>query len=85
MLVTDLPVGYIRLFWGAEGYVPGCSPGLACSSSAHSFLCQGSNLTDICTQLLLQGTLLKISAGNIQERAFFLFDNLLVYCKRKSR
>uniref|UniRef100_A0A673VIP1 Phosphatidylinositol 3,4,5-trisphosphate-dependent Rac exchanger 1 protein n=1 Tax=Suricata suricatta TaxID=37032 RepID=A0A673VIP1_SURSU len=45
----------------------------------------GSNLTDICTQLLLQGTLLKISAGNIQERAFFLFDNLLVYCKRKSR
>ncbi|XP_040837287.1 phosphatidylinositol 3,4,5-trisphosphate-dependent Rac exchanger 1 protein isoform X2 [Ochotona curzoniae] len=46
---------------------------------------EGSNLTDICTQLLLQGTLLKISAGNIQERAFFLFDNLLVYCKRKSR
>ncbi|XP_036040200.1 LOW QUALITY PROTEIN: phosphatidylinositol 3,4,5-trisphosphate-dependent Rac exchanger 1 protein-like [Onychomys torridus] len=46
---------------------------------------EGSNLTDICTQLLLQGTLLKISAGNIQERAFFLFDNLLVYCKWKSR
>lgn len=46
---------------------------------------EGSNLTDICTQLLLQGTLLKISAGNIQERSFFLFDNLLVYCKRKSR
>ncbi|XP_068064221.1 phosphatidylinositol 3,4,5-trisphosphate-dependent Rac exchanger 1 protein isoform X3 [Anomalospiza imberbis] len=46
---------------------------------------EGSNLTDICTQLLLQGTLLKISAGNIQERMFFLFDNLLVYCKRKSR
>uniref|UniRef100_A0A7M4EV23 Phosphatidylinositol-3,4,5-trisphosphate dependent Rac exchange factor 1 n=1 Tax=Crocodylus porosus TaxID=8502 RepID=A0A7M4EV23_CROPO len=45
---------------------------------------EGSNLTDICTQLLLQGTLLKISAGNIQERTFFLFDNLLVYCKRKS-
>uniref|UniRef100_A0A8C3RWC6 Phosphatidylinositol 3,4,5-trisphosphate-dependent Rac exchanger 1 protein n=1 Tax=Chelydra serpentina TaxID=8475 RepID=A0A8C3RWC6_CHESE len=40
---------------------------------------EGSNLTDICTQLLLQGTLLKISAGNIQERTFFLFDNLLVY------
>ncbi|XP_069808805.1 phosphatidylinositol 3,4,5-trisphosphate-dependent Rac exchanger 1 protein [Dendropsophus ebraccatus] len=46
---------------------------------------EGSNLTDICTQLLLQGALLKISAGNIQERVFFLFDNLLVYCKRKSR
>uniref|UniRef100_A0A8C9NTQ2 Phosphatidylinositol 3,4,5-trisphosphate-dependent Rac exchanger 1 protein n=1 Tax=Serinus canaria TaxID=9135 RepID=A0A8C9NTQ2_SERCA len=46
---------------------------------------EGSNLTDICTELLLQGTLLKISAGNIQERMFFLFDNLLVYCKRKSR
>uniref|UniRef100_A0A673N8G3 Phosphatidylinositol 3,4,5-trisphosphate-dependent Rac exchanger 1 protein-like n=1 Tax=Sinocyclocheilus rhinocerous TaxID=307959 RepID=A0A673N8G3_9TELE len=29
--------------------------------------------------------LLKISAGNIQERVFFLFDNLLVYGKRKSR
>ncbi|KAF6089023.1 phosphatidylinositol-3,4,5-trisphosphate dependent Rac exchange factor 1 [Phyllostomus discolor] len=51
----------------------------------YPLLLKGSNLTDICTQLLLQGTLLKISAGNIQERAFFLFDNLLVYCKRKSR
>ncbi|XP_043945866.1 phosphatidylinositol 3,4,5-trisphosphate-dependent Rac exchanger 1 protein [Protopterus annectens] len=46
---------------------------------------EGSNLTDNCTELLLQGTLLKISAGNIQERVFLLFDNLLVYCKRKSR
>lgn len=46
---------------------------------------QGTNLTDICTELLLHGNLLKISAGNIQERVFFLFDNLLVYCKRKSR
>uniref|UniRef100_A0A8C9T010 Phosphatidylinositol 3,4,5-trisphosphate-dependent Rac exchanger 2 protein n=1 Tax=Scleropages formosus TaxID=113540 RepID=A0A8C9T010_SCLFO len=33
----------------------------------------------------MQGILLKISAGNIQERVFFLFDNLLVYCKKKNR
>uniref|UniRef100_A0A674BSK2 Phosphatidylinositol-3,4,5-trisphosphate dependent Rac exchange factor 1 n=1 Tax=Salmo trutta TaxID=8032 RepID=A0A674BSK2_SALTR len=46
---------------------------------------EGTNLIDICTELLLHGNLLKISAGNIQERVFFLFDNLLVYCKRKSR
>ncbi|XP_012690470.2 phosphatidylinositol 3,4,5-trisphosphate-dependent Rac exchanger 1 protein [Clupea harengus] len=46
---------------------------------------EGTNLTDICTELLLQGNLLKISAGNIQERVFFLFDNLLVYAKKKSR
>ncbi|MBZ3883320.1 Phosphatidylinositol 3,4,5-trisphosphate-dependent Rac exchanger 1 protein [Sciurus carolinensis] len=39
----------------------------------------------MCIQLLLQGTLLKISVGNIQERAFFLFNNFLVYCKWKSR
>ncbi|KTF85842.1 hypothetical protein cypCar_00044950, partial [Cyprinus carpio] len=35
--------------------------------------------------MLMQGVLLKISAGNIQERIFFLFDNLLVYCKKKNR
>uniref|UniRef100_A0A673N235 Phosphatidylinositol 3,4,5-trisphosphate-dependent Rac exchanger 1 protein-like n=1 Tax=Sinocyclocheilus rhinocerous TaxID=307959 RepID=A0A673N235_9TELE len=46
---------------------------------------EGTNLTDICTELLLQGNLLKISAGNIQERVFFLFDNLLVYGKRKTK
>uniref|UniRef100_A0AAQ5ZKJ8 Phosphatidylinositol 3,4,5-trisphosphate-dependent Rac exchanger 1 protein n=1 Tax=Amphiprion ocellaris TaxID=80972 RepID=A0AAQ5ZKJ8_AMPOC len=46
---------------------------------------EGTNLTDICTKLLLHGNLLKISAGNIQERVFFLFDNLLVYCKRKTK
>uniref|UniRef100_A0AAY3ZU62 Phosphatidylinositol 3,4,5-trisphosphate-dependent Rac exchanger 2 protein n=1 Tax=Denticeps clupeoides TaxID=299321 RepID=A0AAY3ZU62_9TELE len=33
----------------------------------------------------MHGALLKISAGNIQERMFFLFDNLLVYCKKKTR
>uniref|UniRef100_A0A4W3GH72 Phosphatidylinositol-3,4,5-trisphosphate dependent Rac exchange factor 2 n=1 Tax=Callorhinchus milii TaxID=7868 RepID=A0A4W3GH72_CALMI len=46
---------------------------------------EGSNITDTCTELLMQGVLLKISAGNIQERFFFLFDNLLVYCKKKHR
>lgn len=49
-----------------------------------SFL-QGSNITDTCTEMLMQGVLLKISAGNIQERIFFLFDKLLVYCKKKNR
>uniref|UniRef100_A0ACB8FDL8 Phosphatidylinositol 3,4,5-trisphosphate-dependent Rac exchanger 2 protein n=1 Tax=Sphaerodactylus townsendi TaxID=933632 RepID=A0ACB8FDL8_9SAUR len=46
---------------------------------------KGSNITDTCTEMLIYGVLLKISAGNIQERVFFLFDNLLVYCKRKHR
>ncbi|KAM9331751.1 phosphatidylinositol 3,4,5-trisphosphate-dependent Rac exchanger 2 protein isoform 3-T3 [Pholidichthys leucotaenia] len=46
---------------------------------------EGSNITDTCTEMLMQGVLLKISAGNIQERIFFLFDKLLVYCKKKHR
>ncbi|KAF7246305.1 Phosphatidylinositol 3,4,5-trisphosphate-dependent Rac exchanger 2 protein [Varanus komodoensis] len=46
---------------------------------------EGSNIMDTCTEMLMYGVLLKISAGNIQERVFFLFDNLLVYCKRKHR
>uniref|UniRef100_A0A8C4RZ26 Phosphatidylinositol 3,4,5-trisphosphate-dependent Rac exchanger 2 protein n=1 Tax=Erpetoichthys calabaricus TaxID=27687 RepID=A0A8C4RZ26_ERPCA len=46
---------------------------------------EGSSITDTCTELLMQGILMKISAGNIQERVFFLFDNLLVYCKKKHR
>uniref|UniRef100_A0A674NJL5 Phosphatidylinositol 3,4,5-trisphosphate-dependent Rac exchanger 2 protein n=1 Tax=Takifugu rubripes TaxID=31033 RepID=A0A674NJL5_TAKRU len=46
---------------------------------------EGSNITDTCTELLMHGVLLKISAGNIQERIFFLFDKLLVYCKKKNR
>uniref|UniRef100_A0A8C9VUK0 Phosphatidylinositol 3,4,5-trisphosphate-dependent Rac exchanger 1 protein n=1 Tax=Scleropages formosus TaxID=113540 RepID=A0A8C9VUK0_SCLFO len=46
---------------------------------------EGTNLTDICTELLLHGNLLKISAGNIQERVFFLFDNLLVYWKKSTK
>lgn len=46
---------------------------------------EGSNITDTCTEMLMHGVLLKISAGNIQERVFFLFDKLLVYCKKKNR
>uniref|UniRef100_A0A8C5FJ01 Phosphatidylinositol-3,4,5-trisphosphate dependent Rac exchange factor 2 n=1 Tax=Gadus morhua TaxID=8049 RepID=A0A8C5FJ01_GADMO len=46
---------------------------------------EGSNITDTCTEMLMHGVLLKISAGNIQERNFFLFDKLLVYCKKKNR
>ncbi|XP_056444393.1 phosphatidylinositol 3,4,5-trisphosphate-dependent Rac exchanger 1 protein [Gadus chalcogrammus] len=55
------------------------------AGQSESLAREGTNLTDISTELLLHGNLLKISAGNIQERVFFLFDNLLVYCKRKSR
>ncbi|CAL8253739.1 unnamed protein product [Arctogadus glacialis] len=61
-----------------EGHVFNSGPDFVCVGN-------GTNLTDISTELLLHGNLLKISAGNIQERVFFLFDNLLVYCKRKSR
>ncbi|XP_057680467.1 phosphatidylinositol 3,4,5-trisphosphate-dependent Rac exchanger 2 protein [Corythoichthys intestinalis] len=46
---------------------------------------EGSNITDTCTEMLMHGVLLKISAGNMQERIFFLFDKLLVYCKKKNR
>lgn len=46
---------------------------------------EGSNIIDTCTEMLMCGILLKISSGNIQERVFFLFDNLLMYCKRKHR
>uniref|UniRef100_A0A8C4Q0L3 Uncharacterized protein n=1 Tax=Eptatretus burgeri TaxID=7764 RepID=A0A8C4Q0L3_EPTBU len=45
---------------------------------------EGPDITDTCSEMLKQGTLLKISAGNIQERMFFLFDSLLVYCKKKT-
>ena len=45
---------------------------------------EGSNVTDICNDLIMEGTLIKISAGNTQERQFFLFDNLFVYCKKST-
>ncbi|XP_010219925.1 PREDICTED: phosphatidylinositol 3,4,5-trisphosphate-dependent Rac exchanger 2 protein [Tinamus guttatus] len=38
---------------------------------------EGSNITDTCTEMLRR--------GHIQERIFFLLDNLLVYCKKKHR
>ena len=43
---------------------------------------EGSNVVDTCNELIKEGPLIKISAGNTQERMFFLFDNLLVYCKK---
>jgi hypothetical protein len=43
---------------------------------------EGSSLVDTCSELIKEGPLVKISAGNMQERMFFLYDNLLVYCKR---
>lgn len=45
---------------------------------------EGSNVTDTCTELIKDGSLIKISAGNTQERQFFLFDNLFVYCKKST-
>lgn len=43
---------------------------------------EGSHVVDTCSVLIKEGPLIKISAGNMQERMFFLYDNLLVYCKR---
>ena len=45
---------------------------------------EGSNIIDTCNEMVMQGSLMKISSGNTQERCFFLFDNLLVYCKKYS-
>ena len=41
----------------------------------------GPDILDTSTTLLHSGKLYKISKGHSQERKFFLFDNLLVYCK----
>ena len=46
---------------------------------------EGPNVVDTCNQRIKEGSLIKISAGNTQERQFYLFDNLLVYCKKKGR
>lgn len=82
LFVTTFKIGSFTLSSGVLIYYK-CLLGLCLR--CFFFFNQGTNLTDICTELLLHGNLLKISAGNIQERVFFLFDNLLVYCKRKSR
>ena len=46
---------------------------------------EGSPVVDTCSELVKEGSLIKISAGNMQERVFFLYDGLLVYCKRAAR
>ena len=46
---------------------------------------EGPNVVDTCNQRIKEGSLIKISAGNTQERQFYLFDNLLVYCKKKGK
>lgn len=43
---------------------------------------EGSNAIDTCNELIKEGSLIKISSGNTQERMFYLFDHLLVYCKK---
>ncbi|XP_065831876.1 phosphatidylinositol 3,4,5-trisphosphate-dependent Rac exchanger 1 protein-like isoform X2 [Oscarella lobularis] len=44
---------------------------------------EGANVVYTSNEMLKSGTLTKISSGNTQERAFFLFDNLFVYCKKQ--
>lgn len=66
-------VAFQQFILDCAGYVP---PLLPLSPP------QGPNVTDSCSDLIKKGTLIKISAGNTQEREFFLFDNLLVYCKK---
>jgi hypothetical protein len=46
---------------------------------------EGPNVVDTCNQRIKEGLLIKISAGNTQERHFYLFNNLLVYCKKKGK
>ena len=42
----------------------------------------GKPLSECCSQLLFEGDLMKVSGSHMQERHFFLFDNLFVYGKR---
>ena len=42
----------------------------------------GPELPETSSMLVHEGALHKISAGHCQERYFYLFDHLLVYCKR---
>eukprot|EP00051_Salpingoeca_urceolata_P029625 m.7094 g.7094 ORF g.7094 m.7094 type:complete len:540 (-) comp2809_c0_seq1:137-1756(-) len=43
---------------------------------------QGADLDSISSVVIHEGALMKISGNKCQERYFFLFDNMLVYCKR---
>lgn len=45
---------------------------------------KGPPLVETSSTLVYEGILQKISNGKCQERLFYLFDNLLVYCKRTS-
>lgn len=42
----------------------------------------GPDLVETSSVHLHDGTMQKISGGKCQERVFYLFDNLMVYCKR---
>ena len=46
---------------------------------------EGTNVVDTCNELIKEGPLIKISAGNTQERQFYLYDNLFVYCKKTTQ
>eukprot|EP01137_Pigoraptor_chileana_P033941 Opistho-2@25721 len=43
---------------------------------------QGPDITSTSTELILEGSLVKISSGRAQERYFFLFDNVLIYTRK---
>ena len=45
----------------------------------------GKPLSECCSQLVFEGDLMKVSGSHMQDRHFFLFDNLFVYGKRMLR
>ncbi|XP_028396040.1 son of sevenless homolog 1-like [Dendronephthya gigantea] len=47
---------------------------------------EGKDISQLCTELIKDGTLSKISkGGRISERRVFLLDNLMIFCKQNSR